>query len=103
MRTNQTADEPAYLWEMHLRLAEVQSALRDLKGHLGLRPIYDAKESRMEAHIFEAFMAYCLRVCHGQKLRGAAGGQTPRAMLEKFGTMEWINAHLPLDGGKLCC
>ncbi len=62
------------LWELYLRLVEVESAFRDLKGDLGLRPIYHSKESRVEAHIFVAFMAYCLHVGPGQQLRRAAWG-----------------------------
>ena len=100
LRTNLTSEDPAQLWEMYLRLVEVESAFRDLKGDLGLRPIYHSKESRVEAHIFVAFMAYCLHVCLRQQLRRAAGGLTPRAMLEKFGRMELIDVHLPLDGGQ---
>jgi len=70
LRTNLTADDPAQLWEMYLRLVEVEAAFRDLKGDLGLRPIYHSKESRVEAHVFVAFMAYCLHVC----LRGHRRG-----------------------------
>lgn len=100
LRTNLTADDPAQLWEMYLRLVEVEAAFRNLKGDLGLRPIYHSKESRVEAHVFVAFMAYCLHVCLRGHLRGVAGGLTPRAVLEKFARMELIDVHLPLEGGK---
>ena len=78
----------------------MEAAFRSLKGDLGLRPIYHSKEIRVEAHVFVAFMAYCLHVCLRGHLRGVAGGLTPRAVLEKFARMELIDVHLPLEGGK---
>jgi len=39
-----------------------RGAFRTLKDDLGLRPIYHRLEQRIEAHIFVAFLAYCLHV-----------------------------------------
>jgi transposase len=33
-----------------------------LKGDLQIRPIYHQKEDRIEAHIFVAYLAYCLHL-----------------------------------------
>lgn len=100
LRTNLTAEDPAQLWEMYLRLVEVEAAFKNLKGDLGLRPIYHSKESRIEAHIFVAFMAYSMQVCLRGQLRRVAGGLTPRTMLEKFGRIELIDVHLPVAEGR---
>lgn len=100
LRTNLTAEDPAQLWEMYLRLVEVEAAFKNLKGDLGLRPIYHSKENRIEAHIFVAFMAYSMQVCLRGQLRRVAGGLTPRTMLEKFGRIELIDVHLPVGEGR---
>ena len=100
LRTNLTAEDPAQLWEMYLRLVEAEAAFKNLKGDLGLRPIYRSKESRIEAHIFVAFMAYSMQVCLRGQLRRVAGGLTPRTMLEKFGRIELIDVHLPVGEGR---
>ena len=55
------------------------------------------KDERIEAHIFLSFLAYCLHVALRAKLRQLADGLTPRAVLEKFATMQMLDVHLPMD------
>lgn len=43
-----------------------------------MRSIYHRNESRIEADIFVAFLAYCLQVTLKARLRPLAGGITPR-------------------------
>jgi transposase len=40
----------------------VEEAFNTLKGDLAIRPIFHKDESRIEAHIFVAFLAYCLQI-----------------------------------------
>jgi transposase len=61
----------------------VEQAFKELKGELTLRPIYHQLESRIQAHIFVSFSAYCLQVTLKARLRRSASGLTPRAVLEK--------------------
>jgi hypothetical protein len=56
--------------------------------------------SRIEAHIFVAFLAYCLSVTLRGHLRKRAGGLTSRAVLEKYATMQMVDAHLPTNDGR---
>ena len=102
LRTNLQGEDPAQHWELYLRLVEIEEAFRDLKSDLQIRPVYHWKESRVEAHIFVAFMAYCLYLCLKGHLRKVAGGLTPRAVLAKCATLQLVDVHLPLDtGGEL--
>lgn len=102
LRSNLRAQAPAQLWEMYLRLVEIEAAFRDLKGDLQIRPVFHQKEGRVEAHIFVAFLSYCLHVTLRQKLRALAPGLTPRAVLEKFARMQMMDVHFPTtDGRKL--
>jgi transposase len=87
---------------MYLLLAEIEAAFKNLKGDLRIRPVFHRKESRVEAHIFVAFLSYCLHVTLRRKLHAAAPGLTPRAVLEKFVGMEMVDVHFPTtDGRKL--
>ena len=102
LRTNLTETDPKVLWEYYLQLAEVEGAFKLLKDDLQVRPIFHHKESRVEAHIFVAFLAYCLSVTLRGHLRKLAGGLTMRAVLEKFGAIQMVEAHFPTtDGRKL--
>ena len=100
LRSNLTAEDPAKLWEMYVGLVEVEAAFRNLKGDLALRPIYHSNPERIEAHIFVAFLSYCLHVCLKGQLKRVASGLTPRTMLEKFGRIQLVDVHLPVEGGK---
>ncbi len=65
LRTNLTESDPAKLWEYYLQLVAVKEAIKTLKGDLAIRPIYHQREDHIEAHIFIAFLAYCLHVTLG--------------------------------------
>jgi transposase len=62
LRTNLTETDPAKLWSFYLQLVAVEEAFKNLKGDLAIRPIFHQPEVRIEAHIFIAFLAYCLHV-----------------------------------------
>jgi hypothetical protein len=65
-----------------------------MKGGLSIRPIHHQNEERIEAHIFIAFMAYCLQVTLKQLLKQRAPGLTPRVVLGKLAAMlllAWIS------------
>lgn len=103
LRTNLTESDPAKLWQFYLQLVEVEAAFKTLKGDLAIRPIFHQEEQRIEAHIFVAFLAYCLHVTLGQQLKPHAPGLTPRAVLEKFAAVEMIDVYVPTtDGRELC-
>lgn len=100
LRSNLAEQTSATLWEYYLQLTHVEEAFKNLKGDLGLRPLYHQLEHRIEAHIFIAFMAYCLQVTLRRRLRDLAPGLTPRAVLEKFGALQMIDVHLPTSDGR---
>jgi Transposase DDE domain len=100
LRSNLTRAPPAQLWQYYIQLTEVEQAFKELKSDLSIRPIYHQKDSRIEAHIFVAFMAYCLQVTLKHRLRALAPGLTPRAVLEKFTAMQMVDVHLPTTDGR---
>lgn len=95
LRSNLSGEDPAKLWEYYIQLTEIEQAFKELKSDLSIRPIYHQRDDRIEAHIFVAFVSYCLQVTLKQRLRALAPGLTPRAALEKFAAMQMVDVHLP--------
>jgi DDE family transposase len=100
LRTNLTDDDPARLWSLYLQLVSVEEAFKNLKGDLAIRPLFHQLEGRIEAHIFIAFLAYCLHVTLGRRLHALAPGLTPRSALEKFAAVQMIDLHVPATDGR---
>jgi transposase len=100
LRTNLTETDPAKLWQCYFQLVEVEAAFKTLKGELAIHPIYHQDESRIEAHIFIAFLAYCLHVTLGLQLKALAPGLTPRAVLDKFAAVQMIDVFVPTTDGR---
>ena len=100
LRSNLSSKDPAMLWEQYIKLTEIEQAFKELKSDLLVRPIYHQLDSRIEAHIFVAFISYCLQITIKQKLRALAPGLTPRAVLEKFSTIQMVDVYLPTTDGR---
>jgi transposase len=100
LRSNLTAEDPAVLWTRYIQLTQIEAAFRSLKTDLGLRPIYHRLDRRVEAHIFVAFLAYCLQVTLKNKLQIHAPGLTPTAVLEKLATIQMIDVWIPTCDGR---
>ena len=100
LRTNLSGREPAQLWQFYIQLVEIEAAFKNLKNDLQLRPIYHQLQHRIEAHIFVAFIAYCLHVTLRARLRPVAGGLTPRAVLDKFAAIQMLDVKFPTTDGR---
>jgi transposase len=94
LRTNLTNADPAKLWDHYIQLVKVEEAFKNLKGDLAIRPLYHQEERRIEAHVFVAFLAYCLHVTIARRLNGLAPGLTPRSIFEKFAAVQMIDVHI---------
>src|ERR1700689_287096 len=86
-------------YKRHL-LWDIEEAFKNLKGDLAIRPIFHHDESRIEAHIFIAFLAYALQVTLTRRLHALAPGLTARSALEKFAAVQMIDVHLPTTDGR---
>ena len=100
LRTNLAEEDPAKLWSYYLQLVAVEEAFKNLKGDLAIRPIFHQSEARIEAHIFVAFLAYCLHVTLKRRLAALAPGLTPRSVLEKFSAVQMIDVVVPTTDGR---
>lgn len=100
LRSNLTAEDPAVLWTRYVQLTQIEAVFRALKTDLGLRPIYHQLEHRVDAHIFVAFLAYCLQVTLKNQLLAHAPGLTPNAVFEKLATIQMIDVWIPTQDGR---
>jgi transposase len=100
LRTNLCGRDPDELWQFYIQLTEVEAAFKNLKDDLQLRPIYHQLETRIEAHIFVAFMAYCLHITLRAQLKPLAPGLTSRAVLDKFAAIQMLDVHFPTTDGR---
>ena len=100
LRTNQTDKEAVELWQQYMLQCNVEQAFKELKSDLGIRPVYHHKEERVEAHIFVAFLSYCLQATLRQKLRNNASGLTSQAVLETLSRIKLLNVSIPTQDGR---
>jgi transposase len=101
LRTNLKSEDPAHLWRLYLQLVEIEQAFKELKNDLSIRPVHHQLETRIEAHIFVAFLAYCPQVALKQRLKTLAPGLTARAVLEKLAAIQMIDVELPTTDNRL--
>jgi hypothetical protein len=78
----------------------VEEAFKNLKGDLAIRPIFHQDEHRVEAHIFIAFLAYCLQITLQRRLHALAPGLIVCSALEKFAAVQMLDVHMPTTDGR---
>jgi hypothetical protein len=100
LRSNLTGEDPARIWNLYMRLVEIEECFRNLKGDLSIRPVYHKLEHRIEAHIFIAFLAYCLHVTLRHKLRQKAPGLTPRSVFGQLSGIQMLDVEFPTSDGR---
>ena len=100
LRSNVTSGDPTVLWERYVQLTEIEAVFKALKSDLSVRPIHHQLEHRVEAHIFVAFLAYCLMVTLKKRLQAHAPGLTPKAVLEKLAAIQMLDVWLPTTDGR---
>jgi transposase len=100
LRSNLTGEDPAVLWTRYVQLTQIESVFRSLKSELGIRPIYHQLEHRADAHVFIAFLAYCLQVTLKNRLLIHAPGLTPLSVFEKLSTIQIVEVWIPMLDGR---
>ena len=99
LRSNLTGEDPAVLWTRYVQLTQIESVFRSLKSELGIRPIYHQLEHRADAHVFIAFLAYCLQVTLKNRLLIHAPGLTPLSVFEKLSTIQMVEVWISTVSG----
>lgn len=71
LRTNRGDLNDEQIWNTYITLGRIESAFKDMKSHLGLRPNFHQKGERVDAHMFISVLAYHLLHAIEHKLRVA--------------------------------
>ncbi len=90
---------PSVAYGAGLRAAEVVALKVDDIG--SKRMVIRVIDERIEAHIFVAYIAYCLQVTLKYRLKALAPGLTPRAALEKLTPMQMVDVRVPTTDGRV--
>jgi transposase len=100
LRSNAIQSDATTMWSMYMQLVWVESAFKSMKSDLAVRPIWHQVQPRVEAHIFVAFMGYCLMATLRKHLQPAAPGLSPKAVLEQLAAIKMVDVCLPTSDGR---
>jgi transposase len=100
LRSNAIHEDATTMWSMYMQLVHIESAFKSMKSDLAIRPIYHYVQPRVEAHIFIAFMGYCLLAALRKHLAPLAPGLTPKAVLEQLASIQMLEVCLPTTDGR---
>lgn len=100
LRSNAIHEDAKTMWSMYMQLVWIESAFKSMKSDLAIRPIWHSVQPRVEAHVFVAFMGYCLLSALRKHLEPLAPGLSPRAVLEQLASIRMIDVCLPTSDGR---
>jgi transposase len=102
LKTSRKDLEPEEIWRTYMVLTRVESAFRDLKGTLDMRPVYHRKETRVETHIFLCVLAYHLQAAIEHLLHQAGDHTSWETLRHELSTHHVATVVMPTaDGRKL--
>ncbi|MDP6136168.1 MAG: IS1634 family transposase [Arenicellales bacterium] len=76
LRTNRCDLTDQQIWQTYIMLGHIETAFKDMKSHLGLRPNFHQKGQRVDAHMFISVLAYHLMHAIEHKLRLAGDSRS---------------------------
>jgi len=100
LRTSNKALGAEEIWRTYITLTRIESAFRDLKGTLDMRPIHHRKEMRVETHIFLCILAYHLQAAIEHTLQQAGDSTSWETLREELTTHQVATITLPTTDGK---
>ena len=100
LRSNAINEDAATMWSMYMQLVNIEAAFKSMKSDLAIRPIRHYVQPRVEAHIFVAFMGYCLLTTLRKYLEPIAPGLSPKAVLEQLASIQMLEVCFPTSDGR---
>jgi hypothetical protein len=100
LRSNVDRADGPTLWSMYMQLVWVEAAFKSMKSDLAVRPIWHQIGPRVEAHIFVAFLGYCLMAALRKHVEHAAPGLSPKAVLEQLAAIRMVDVCIPTGDGR---
>jgi transposase len=100
LRTSRKDMGPEEIWRTYISLTRIESAFRDIKGTLDVRPIHHQKEIRVETHIFLAVLAFHLQVAIERTLLEAGDHASWETVREELRPHQVVTTILPTADGR---
>ncbi|MCP4399327.1 MAG: IS1634 family transposase [bacterium] len=101
LKTNRHDLQQHEIWHLYMTLTRMEQAFRDLKTHLGLRPVYHHKEIRVDGHIFISILAYHLLHAIEYTLRQQSCCSRWATIKRVVSTHQYSTIQLPTVGGSV--
>lgn len=95
LRSNVTDWSDEKLWRAYIQLTQAEAAFRIQKDQLSIRPIWDQRQDRVQAHIFVCFLAFVLWKALELWQQRAGLGNSPRTLLEELARIYAHDVILP--------
>jgi transposase len=100
LKTSRKDMEAQEIWRTYMVLTRVESAFRDLKSTLDVRPVFHRKETRVETHIFLCVLAYHLQVAIERLLHQAGDHTAWETLRQELSTHHIATVLLPTADGR---
>jgi len=101
LRTNRRDLQKHQIWHLYMTLTRLENAFRNLKSHLGLRPLYHQHENRVDGHIFISIQAYHLLHAIEYTLRQQGEHSRWATIKRLVSTHRYSTIQLPTVSGKV--
>ncbi len=89
------------VWKQYMMLTRVESAFRDMKSPLAVRPVYHQLQNRVEAHIFVCVLAYHLLVAIETLLKKSGISSSWETVRKQLSTHQVVSTLLPSTSGNV--
>lgn len=95
LRTNHTETDPVAFWRWYIQLTQAESAFRNAKSDLNLRPVFHQKAQRVQAHVLVCFLALALWRTLEQWMQAKGLGSCARQLLKEMDELRSLDVILP--------
>jgi len=101
LRTDINSLSAKELWDIYMMLSNAEEAFRDMKAHLGLRPIFHSKENRVDGHMWITLLAYHLVHTIIHQLREHNINLTWNSIRDRLNTQVRVTTSAKCKDGKM--
>jgi len=101
LRTDCYEIDAKNLWNIYMMLSNAEESFRDMKAHLGLRPIYHSKEGRVDGHMWITILAYHLVHSIIHQLRGHNINLSWQSIRNRLNSQVRVTSSAMCEDGKM--
>ncbi|MGO9231384.1 MAG: hypothetical protein ACLQKA_19510 [Bryobacteraceae bacterium] len=92
---------PDDLWRAYIQSTEAEAAFHIHKSDLAIRPVWNRRQDRVQAHILVRFLSYVLWKTLAASCRQAGLGDEPRQVFAALSGIAMVDVVLPTRAGTI--